>query len=145
MQSLVSIMVAAENIVNIVILEACTNVPLPAGSGMHGRPHRISKLPNNVALEPGTIVSNELGYYKEGHYGTRTEKLQVVTPASAILGDEREMLGFETLTLAPIDKKLMATVERDRLDAYHARLAEVIGPQLSGRAKTWLEHVTAKL
>ncbi len=118
--------------------------------GVHEGPHRISKLPNHVALEPGMIVSNEPGYYKEGHYGIRTENLQVVTHASAILGGEREMLGFETLTLAPIDKtlidkKLLSREERDWLDAYHERVQEVIGPQLSGHAKTWLEHVTGKL
>lgn len=118
--------------------------------GVHEGPHRISKLPNFVALEPGMIVSNEPGYYKEGHYGIRTENLQVVTPPAPIPGGEREMLGFETLTLAPIDrtlieKKLLSREERDWLDAYHARVREVIGPQISGAAKAWLDEVTAKL
>lgn len=118
--------------------------------GVHEGPHRISKLPNFVALEPGMIVSNEPGYYKEGHYGIRTENLVVVTPAAPIPGGERDMLGFETLTLAPIDKsliekKLLSKEERDWLDAYHARVREVVGPQLSGEAKAWLEAVTTKL
>ncbi|MBL8557113.1 MAG: aminopeptidase P family protein [Hyphomonadaceae bacterium] len=118
--------------------------------GVHEGPHRISKLPNFVALEPGMIVSNEPGYYKEGHYGIRTENLQVVTPPAPIPGGEREMLGFETLTLAPIDrtlieKKLLSKEERAWLDAYHARVRDVIGPQISGAAKAWLEEVTAKL
>jgi len=118
--------------------------------GVHEGPHRISKLPNFVALEPGMIVSNEPGYYKEGHYGIRTENLQVVTPPSPIPGGEREMLGFETLTLAPIDrtlidKKLLTKEERDWLDAYHVRVREIVGAQLSGAAKTWLEDVTGKL
>ena len=60
------------------------------------------------------------------------------------------MLGFETLTLAPIDKtliekKLLTKEERAWLDAYHARVAAVIGPQLDGDAKTWLEAATAPL
>lgn len=118
--------------------------------GVHEGPHRISKLPNFVALEPGMIVSNEPGYYKEGHYGIRTENLQVVTKPEPIPGGEREMLGFETLTLAPIDrslidKKLLSREERDWLDAYHARVREVVGPQLSGAAKAWLDDATAKL
>lgn len=118
--------------------------------GVHEGPHRISKLPNFVALEPGMIVSNEPGYYKEGHYGIRTENLQVVTPPAPISGGEREMLGFETLTLAPIDKtlidkKLLSKEERDWLDAYHVRVRDVIGAQLNGEAKVWLEEVTGKL
>ncbi len=118
--------------------------------GVHEGPHRISKLPNTVPLEPGMIVSNEPGYYKEGHFGIRTENLQVVTRPEPIPGGEREMLGFETLTLAPIDrtlieKKLLSREEREWLDAYHTRVREVIGPQLDGAAKAWLEMVTAKL
>jgi len=118
--------------------------------GVHEGPHRISKLPNTIALEPGMIVSNEPGFYKEGAYGIRTENLQVVTAPAAIDGGEREMLGFETLTLAPIDKtcidrKLMTREERDWLDAYHARVRDVIGPQLSGAAKAWLDDTAAPL
>ncbi|MDX2233802.1 MAG: M24B family metallopeptidase, partial [Hyphomonadaceae bacterium] len=118
--------------------------------GVHEGPHRISKLPNHVALEPGMIVSNEPGYYKEGHYGIRTENLQVVTPPAPVPGGEREMLGFETLTLAPIDrtlidKKLLTREERAWFDAYHARVRAVIGPQLSGPAQAWLDEATAKL
>jgi Xaa-Pro aminopeptidase len=118
--------------------------------GVHEGPHRISKAPNSVALEPGMIVSNEPGYYKEGHYGIRIENLQVVTPPGPIPGGERAMLGFETLTLAPIDrtlidKKLLTGEERAWLDAYHARVNAVIGPQLPAEARAWLETVTAKL
>ena len=73
--------------------------------GVHEGPQRIAKLPNTVALRPGMIVSNEPGYYKEGAYGIRIENLQVVTAAAPIAGGERPMLGFETLTLAPIDRR----------------------------------------
>ncbi len=118
--------------------------------GVHEGPHRIAKFVNTQPLEPGMIVSNEPGYYKTGAYGIRIENLQVVTPAAAITGGERPMLGFETLTLAPIarelvDVSLLTQVERDWLNAYHARVREKIGPQLDGDAKAWLEAATAAI
>ena len=73
---------------------------------VHEGPARISKL-GTVPLEPGMILSNEPGYYKPGAYGIRIENLVVVTPAEAIPGGDRPMLGFETLTLAPIDRRLI--------------------------------------
>ncbi|HVZ98705.1 MAG TPA: aminopeptidase P family protein [Caulobacterales bacterium] len=118
--------------------------------GVHEGPHRIAKFVNTQPLEPGMIVSNEPGYYKTGAYGIRVENLQVVTPAAAIAGGERPMLGFETLTLAPIareliDKKLLSKEERAWLNEYHARVRDTIGPQLEGEAKTWLETATAPI
>ncbi|MDX2237398.1 MAG: aminopeptidase P family protein [Hyphomonadaceae bacterium] len=115
--------------------------------GVHEGPHRIAKAVNAVALEPGMIVSNEPGYYKTGAYGIRIENLQVVTEAADIPGGERPMLGFETLTLAPIAralivKALLSKDERDWLNAYHARVRAVVGPQLNGDAKAWLEQET---
>jgi Xaa-Pro aminopeptidase len=118
--------------------------------GVHEGPQRISKLPNNVALRPGMIVSNEPGYYKEGGYGIRIENLQVVTPPAPIAGGERPMLGFEPLTLAPIDRALIATEmltaeERAQMDAYHARVLAVIGPLVEPPVKAWLESACAPL
>ena len=118
--------------------------------GVHEGPQRISKAPSSVALQPGMIVSNEPGYYKTGAYGIRIENLQVVTPAEDIPGGERPMLGFEALTLAPIDRRLVATdlltrEELDQLNAYHARVLAVIGPQLDGPARAWLGEVCAPL
>ncbi len=115
--------------------------------GVHEGPHRIAKWVNTQPLEPGMIVSNEPGYYKPGAFGIRIENLQVVTPAEDIAGGERPMLGFETLTLAPIDralivKQLLSKEERDWLNAYHARVWEKVGPQLEGEAKAWLEAAT---
>ncbi len=69
---------------------------------MHEGPHRISKVANNVALQPGMIVSNEPGYYKTGAYGIRIENLVAVKEAQ-IEGADRRYFEFETLTLAPID------------------------------------------
>jgi len=118
--------------------------------GVHEGPQRISKLPNNVALRPGMIVSNEPGYYKEGAYGIRIENLQVVTPAEPISGGERPMLGFETLTLAPIDRRLIVVSlltpeERAQLDAYHARVLSVVRPQVPADVGAWLEEACAPL
>ena len=73
-----------------------------------------------------------------------------MTPAEDIAGGERPMLGFETLTMAPIDrilidKKLLTKDERAWVDAYHVRVHDAISPQLEGEAKTWLEAATAPL
>ncbi len=96
------------------------------------------------------IVSNEPGYYRAGEYGIRIENLVAVSPAEDIVGGERPMLGFETLTLAPIDRRLIDTVlldraEREWLDAYHARVASEVGPLLDGDVRDWLMAATAPL
>ena len=118
--------------------------------GVHEGPHRISKLPNMVALRPGMIVSNEPGYYKEGAYGIRIETLQFVTEAAPIPGGERPMLGFETLTMAPIDRRLVVKAmltaeEAAQFDAYHARVLAVVGPQVPAAVRAWLEDVCKPL
>ncbi|WP_293899888.1 aminopeptidase P family protein [Phenylobacterium sp.] len=118
--------------------------------GVHEGPQRIAKAPNAVALKPGMILSNEPGYYKEGGYGIRIENLQVVTAAAPIPGGERPMLGFETLTLAPIDRRLVArdllsACERVQLDAYHARVREIVGPLLEPEIRRWLADATAPI
>ena len=116
---------------------------------VHEGPQSISK--NGMqALEPGMIVSNEPGYYKEGAYGIRLENLLLVTPPAAIGGGEREMLGFETLTLAPFDRRLLVAdmleaSERAWVDAYHARVRKLIGPKLGSADKAWLEAATRPL
>ncbi len=118
--------------------------------GVHEGPQRISKAGGSVALAPGMIVSNEPGYYRAGEYGIRIENLVAVSPAEDIVGGERPMLGFETLTLAPIDRRLIDTVlldraEREWLDAYHARVASEVGPLLDGDVRDWLMAATAPL
>ncbi len=116
---------------------------------VHEGPQRISKIPNRIALEPGMIVSNEPGYYKTGAYGIRIENLVAVVE-DAKPGDERPMLAFETLTLAPIDrhlveKSLLSPAELGWLDAYHARVREALSPLLDAEAKDWLAGATAPL
>lgn len=118
--------------------------------GVHEGPQRIAKAPNSVALRPGMILSNEPGYYKEGAYGIRIENLQVVTPAAPIPGGERPMLGWETLTMAPIDRRLIVAAmlsadERDQLDAYHVRVRDVIGPLVEADVRDWLNDVTRSI
>jgi Xaa-Pro aminopeptidase len=96
------------------------------------------------------IVSNEPGYYKEGAYGIRIENLQVVTEAAAVPGGERPMLGFETLTLAPIDRRLVVRdlltgEERAQLDAYHARVLASVGPLVEPDVRAWLQEACAPI
>lgn len=117
---------------------------------VHEGPQRISKVPNTVGLKPGMIVSDEPGYYKTGAYGIRIENLVAVTAVEAPAGAERKLLGFETLTLAPIDRRLIAVEllspdERDWLDAYHARVEAEIGPLVDAPTCAWLKTATAPL
>jgi Xaa-Pro aminopeptidase len=109
---------------------------------------RISKL-GHVALEEGMILSNEPGYYRTGAYGIRIENLILVEPR-AIAGAEKSFFGFETLTLAPIDRRLIDTdlltaEEIAWMDAYHARVAREVGPTLDGDEQAWLAAATAPL
>ena len=116
---------------------------------VHEGPQRISKLPNSVALRPGMIVSNEPGYYRTGHYGIRIENLVAVREVD-VDGAERSMLGFETLTLAPIDRALidralLTADETGWVDAYHARVREAIGPLVDPDTAAWLGGATRPL
>jgi Xaa-Pro aminopeptidase len=116
---------------------------------VHEGPQRISKAPNAQPLLTGMIVSNEPGYYKTGEYGIRIENLVVVQPWEG-KGRERDMLCFETLTLAPIDRTLvdLNLLEEDEvawLDAYHARVRAEIGPLVDTDTARWLEAATAPL
>jgi len=95
------------------------------------------------------ILSNEPGYYKTGDYGIRIENLELVERRE-IAGAEGEYMGFETLTHVPIDATLVdqALLTRDEVEwwnAYHARVLEIVGPQLDDAAKTWLEKACMTL
>jgi Xaa-Pro aminopeptidase len=113
---------------------------------VHEGPHRISKMANNVALQPGMIVSNEPGYYKTDAYGIRIENLVAVREAK-IDGADRRYLEFETLTLAPIDLAciepgLLTDAERQWLNDYHRRVRETVGAKLDDAARAWLAEAT---
>ncbi|MDA1327073.1 MAG: aminopeptidase P family protein [Proteobacteria bacterium] len=114
---------------------------------VHEGPQRIAKRFADTPLRPGMIVSNEPGYYKTGAYGIRIENLEIVRAAPPGEGDERPMLGFEALTLAPIDLALVDTgimtiQEIDWLNAYHARIRETIGPLVDAQTVSWLYQAT---
>ena len=116
---------------------------------VHEGPQRLSRI-SHVPIEPGMILSNEPGYYREGAFGIRIENLIVAQEAPSLPGgdDHRAMLNWRTLTFAPIDRRLLVVslltpAERDWLNSYHAEVAEKIGPRLSPDAKTWLDAATA--
>ena len=115
---------------------------------VHEGPARISKL-GTTPLKRGMILSNEPGYYKTDGFGIRIENLELVVAAD-IKGAEKPMNAFETLTLAPIDRRLIdvAMLSRDELDwlnAYHARVRAAVGPALDEATKAWLDQATAEL
>ena len=116
---------------------------------VHEGPQRIAKTGTEKLLE-GMILSNEPGYYKPDHYGIRLENLIIVTPTEQQPGGDIAMHGFETLTLAPFDRRmlhpdLLLPEERAWLDSYHARVLAEIGPMVDGETLAWLEKATAPL
>ena len=115
--------------------------------GVHEGPARISKVPNRVALEPGMVLSNEPGFYKTGEFGIRIENLVAVQARDDAAPDGQTFLGFETLTLVPIDVSLIAwelldATEKDWLNNYHARVRREITPLVDADTARWLERVT---
>jgi len=121
---------------------------------VHEGPQRIAKAAGAQAgtdqeLLAGMILSNEPGYYKAGEYGIRIENLILVEPRT-IEGAEGEFFGFETLTFVPIERRLvdcslLTRAELEWWNAYHARVLEIVGPQLEGEARAWLEEQCAPL
>ncbi|MEP9366226.1 aminopeptidase P family protein [Xanthobacter sp. VNH20] len=119
-----------------------------AGLSVHEGPARISKL-GHVPLKAGMILSNEPGYYKSNAYGIRLENLILVEPRHPE-GGERPSLGFETLTLAPFEKRLMALelltkTEIEWINSYHAEVAVRVGPLLEAETCAWLLRATAPI
>ena len=115
---------------------------------VHEGPQRISKL-GSAGLEPGMILSNEPGFYHAGHWGIRIENL-VVVEKKEIAGAEREMLGFETITLAPIDlaliePKLLDAEEIAWLNVYHARVRGQLSPLVEAGVRRWLQAATRRI
>ena len=114
---------------------------------VHEGPQRLAKS-GTTALSAGMIISNEPGYYAAHAFGIRIENLLVVE-ARSIPGGERPMLGFETLTLAPIDMsliepKLLDADEIAWLDAYHARVRKMLSPRVDSSTRAWLAKVTRR-
>ena len=121
---------------------------------VHEGPQRISPVGSSQSggdepLQAGMIISNEPGYYKTGEYGIRIENLVLVVPRE-IEGAEKEMLGFETLTFAPIDRRLIDVQMLDPeeliwLNCYHAHVLAKIGPNLNGADLDWLRQACAPI
>ena len=121
---------------------------------VHEGPQRISPVGSSQSggdepLQAGMIISNEPGYYKTGEYGIRIENLVLVVPRE-IEGAEKEMLGFETLTFAPIDRRLidvdmLESEELVWLNCYHAHVLAKIGPTLNGSDLDWLRQACAPI
>lgn len=116
---------------------------------VHEGPASIHKA-NLTALKRGMILSNEPGYYKTGAYGIRIENLVLVVEAKEVPGADKPLNAFETLTWAPIDRRLvepnlMTTDEIAWLDAYHARVRAELEPLIEEAIKPWLESATMTL
>jgi Xaa-Pro aminopeptidase len=122
---------------------------------VHEGPQRIfnkSAAPHleDEMLMPGMILSNEPAYYKAEEYGIRTENCILVVSREAVAGNSQPALGFETLTLAPLDRalidlRLITPAERAWIDSYHADVARLLGPYLAPAVRTWLLEVTRPL
>ena len=116
---------------------------------VHEGPARIAKL-GTAPLKRGMILSNEPGYYRTGAYGIRIENLVLVGEAGATADAEKPLNAFETLTLAPIDRRLIEPIMLDDeetawLDAYHARVRTVLTPLVDAPTRAWLEAAAAPL
>ncbi|MGB0902923.1 aminopeptidase P family protein [Halocynthiibacter sp.] len=117
---------------------------------VHEGPARISKV-SEIPLEPGMILSNEPGYYREGKFGIRIENLVAVQQAGALAGaDARDMLDFETLTFTPIDRnmiivEMLSEGEKSWLNAYHAKTYALLADVVSEATQNWLMDACAAL
>ncbi len=115
---------------------------------VHEGPQRIAKFGSSVPLQPGMILSNEPGYYKQNAYGIRIENLILVQPVEE--ETERNMYAFETLTWAPIDRNLVDTAimsdnEIKWLNDYHKQVFEIVSPLVDDATRLWLETATASV
>jgi Xaa-Pro aminopeptidase len=116
---------------------------------VHEGPVSLSRLARPVPLAPGMLLSNEPGFYAPGRFGIRLENLVLVQPAE-LPGAERPFFAFETVTLAPFDRRmlersLLTAGEIAWLDAYHARVLAQVGPAIDGLALDWLTRMCAPL
>jgi Xaa-Pro aminopeptidase len=116
---------------------------------VHEGPVSLSRLAKPVPLAPGMLLSNEPGFYAPGEFGIRLENLVLVQPAD-LPGAGKPFLAFETITLAPFDRRMIARAlltpaEVAWLDAYHARVLAEVGPLLDTESRDWLTSVCGKL
>ncbi len=117
---------------------------------VHEGPAAFSRAAKPVPLREGMILSDEPGFYETGAYGIRLENLLLVRRAAELAGARKPFLEFETLTLAPFDRRLIAPAllteaERAWLDAYHARVAAEVAPLLDPATAAWLRAACAPI
>lgn len=117
--------------------------------GVHEEASSISKA-GTKPLEAGMLLSNEPGYYKAGAYGIRIENLVFVEKRGICPDSGKDLLGFETVTLAPIDRRLidetlLSRPELEWLNDYHARVRKTLAPLLDDQRKAWLDKATAPI
>lgn len=117
--------------------------------GVHEGPQGIHSR-STVPLQPGMVLSNEPGYYKEGEYGIRIESLVVVQEVEGTAEKGRPYYNFETITMTPIDRRLidpnmLSQAELDWLNAYHQKVFDTLAPEMDGKERAWLEKMTAPL
>jgi Xaa-Pro aminopeptidase len=115
---------------------------------VHEGPARISKL-GATPLKRGMILSNEPGYYKTDGFGIRIENLELVV-AAEVAGAEKPVNAFETLTLAPIDRRLvdlnmLTGDELSWLNEYHEQVRHAVRGHVDDATKAWLDEATAPL
>ncbi|SMC21901.1 Xaa-Pro aminopeptidase [Clostridium acidisoli DSM 12555] len=112
---------------------------------VHEGPQNFSKIPNNVQLEKGMVITNEPGIYKEGKHGIRTENMMLVVE------DEKTEFGqfmkFEPVTFCPIDlaginKDMLTESEKQWLNSYHKEVYVKLAPYLNEEEKVWLQEET---
>ncbi|RZO64950.1 MAG: aminopeptidase P family protein [Parvularculaceae bacterium] len=118
--------------------------------GVHEGPQRIAKAPNDAALLPGMILSNEPGYYKTDAYGIRIENLIVVTPPQPVGGGDRDMMAFETITKAPLDRNLIdvSLLNEDEVNwvnMYHSSVWDALNKLIPDESVSWLREATLPL
>jgi Xaa-Pro aminopeptidase len=116
---------------------------------VHEGPARLSKL-GTAPLKPGMILSNEPGYYKWNAFGIRIENLMLVVAGPQVDNSEKPLNAFETLTLAPIDRRLvvremLSAAETAWVDDYHARVFDQLGPWCDAPTREWLASATGAL
>jgi len=116
---------------------------------VHEGPVSLSRLAKPVPIAAGMILSNEPGFYAPGRFGIRLENLVLVQPAD-FPAAAKPFLRFETLTLAPFDRRLVDAVlldatELEWLNAYHARVLAEIGPRLDADTRSWLRAACAPM
>ena len=123
-----------------------------AALNVHEGPHGISpRATSKAGLVPGMITSNEPGYYEDGSFGIRIENLEeILEVETAFRYGGLAYLGMRALTMVPIQQKLIkvSILTEDEiawLNAYHARVLELVGPRAEGDVKRWLEANTAKI